>query len=143
RCMVMCLRVDRYSQGQPTGQRGAALEELPAASPFRTHRCLLRTHRSLLRKMRLRRNHVSVDESIRRLAKSGQWSFAGAWGFCSANRTLPQRQCAFAICTSWCAGRYILSQIARERGPSASGLWTAPRGDTDTWEDAHVVSNLN
>src|SRR5262249_7393346 len=51
RCMVVRLCVDRHSQCQPTGQRGATLQELPAASPFRTHRCFLRTHQSLLRKM--------------------------------------------------------------------------------------------
>src|SRR5262252_1632360 len=40
--MVVCLCLDRcqLSQRDPTGQRGAALEELSAASSFRTHQSL-------------------------------------------------------------------------------------------------------
>src|SRR5215468_11191657 len=43
--MVVGLGLARcqLSQRDPTGQRGAALEELPAASSFRTHQSLLRT----------------------------------------------------------------------------------------------------
>src|SRR5262245_44876376 len=43
--MVVCLGLARcqLSQRDPTGQRGAALEEIPAASSFRTHQSLLRT----------------------------------------------------------------------------------------------------
>src|SRR5215475_11814655 len=43
--MVVCLCLDRcqLSQRDPTGQRGAALEELPAVGSFRTHQSLLRT----------------------------------------------------------------------------------------------------
>src|SRR5215468_5259567 len=42
--MVVGLGLARcqLSQRHPTGQRGAALEELPAASSFRTHQFLLR-----------------------------------------------------------------------------------------------------
>src|SRR5215510_5029297 len=43
--MVVCLCLARcqLSQRDPTGQRGAALEELPAAGSLRTHQSLLRT----------------------------------------------------------------------------------------------------
>ena len=51
RCMVVFLCVDRYAQRQPAGQRGAALEEISAVSPFRIHQ-------SFPRKMTRRRNHA-------------------------------------------------------------------------------------
>ena len=66
--MVVFLCVDScISQRQPTGQRGAALEELSAVSSFRIHQ-------SFLRKMTRRRNHAPADESIGGLAKSGECS---------------------------------------------------------------------
>src|SRR5262249_15811686 len=39
----LCLACRQLSQRDPTGQRGAALDEIPAGSSFRTHQSLLRT----------------------------------------------------------------------------------------------------